>query len=130
MEAINDAADRGEEGGDAFAETPRQTDTEGADGLAGQEALAILDDVPGLLEFVRRYPDVLEFPEAVAERIRQGDSPLEAYRDYENADLRSRLCALEQNAANEKTAMGSARGAAGGEEGPDDLMSLFKTVFK
>ncbi len=89
-----------------------------------------LRDVPELLEFVQNYPDVREFPPAVEEQIKQGKHPLDAYRTYENAQLRSQLRAFEQNEANKQKSLGSARGEAGADEELDALMAIYHSVFK
>lgn len=98
--------------------------------LAGSGEESELSDVPDLLEFVKQYPDVREFPEPVAELIRQGKSPVEAYRAYENEDLRNKLRAMEQNAANQKTSLGSARGEAGDDDDLGEIMAIFNSVFQ
>lgn len=98
--------------------------------MGREEGLGQLADVPQLLEFVQQYPDVQQFPEPVAEFIRQGKSPLEAYRAYENEELRGKLRAMEQNEANQKMSPGSARGQADGRRELDDMMALFQSVFK
>lgn len=92
--------------------------------------VGVLQDVPELMEFVQQYPDVRAFPEEVAELIRQGKSPLDAYRRYENDDLRNKLRAFEQNEANQKTSLGSARGQADADDELQELMAIYNSVFR
>ena len=77
-----------------------------------------------IAEFVKEYPEVKEFPQEVLDKIAAGESPLTAYRAYENRELKVRLAAMEQNAKNRKTSVGSMKGdGAGGEV--DDFLSGF-----
>lgn len=77
-----------------------------------------------IAEFVKEYPEVKEFPQEVYDKIAAGESPLSAYRAYENRELKVRLAAMEQNAKNRKTSVGSAKGDGAGEE-TDDFLSGF-----
>lgn len=97
--------------------------------LPAQDPEALLGGLPDLLEFVKNYPGVLEFPLEVEEQIRSGQKPLEAYRGYENAQLRRKLREMEQNEANGRSAIGSARSQADPNEW-DDLMAVYNSVFK
>lgn len=98
--------------------------------LPAENPETLLGELPDLLDFVRQYPDVLEFPAEVEEQIRGGQKPLEAYRCYENAQLRRKLRELEQNEANRRGAIGSARSQADIGDEQDDLMAVYKSVFK
>ena len=89
-----------------------------------------LADVPELLEFVKNYPDVLEFPSEVEQEIISGKKPLDAYRSYENEQLRRKLRALEQKETNKRSSIGSARGDAGLDGGLDELMAVYNSVFR
>lgn len=89
-----------------------------------------LDDLPDLRDFVHNYPDVREFPEEVAEQIKNGMPPLDAYRAYENKQLRAQLDALTQSEKNVKTSLGSAKGEAGSDDDFDSLMAVYNAVFK
>jgi hypothetical protein len=89
-----------------------------------------LADVPELLEFVKNYPDVLEFPSEVEQEIISGKKPLDAYRSYENEQLRRKLRALEQKEANKRGSIGSAKGDAGLDGGLDELMAVYNSVFR
>ena len=89
-----------------------------------------LSDVPELLEFVQNYPDILEFPSEVEQAILGGKNPLDAYRSYENEQLRRKLRALEQNEANKKSSIGSAKGEAGSDGELDDLMAVYNSIFR
>lgn len=95
----------------------------------GTNGAAVLSDVPELLAFVQNYPDVREFPPEVEALIRQGKQPLEAYRSYENDQLRKKLRAFEQNDSNQKTSLGSVKGEADCDE-LDGLMAIYNSVFK
>lgn len=81
------------------------------------------------VRFVGKYPDVREFPQSVAERIVGGESPLDAYREYEIASLKARIAALEGNAENAVKSTGSARGDAADNE-LTELQSAFEAMFR
>ncbi len=78
--------------------------------------------------FVSRYPDVSEFPPEVEKRIRGGDSPLDAYREYEIEKLKAQVDALEKNDVNRKKSTGSA-GSDAGEDELKELESIFDSMF-
>ncbi len=90
----------------------------------------LLKSVPELLEFVQQYPGVTEFPEEVVELIRAGKKPADAYKDFEMDGLRKKLSAFEKNDENKKKALGSAKGAAENDSEYDELMSIYKKIFK
>lgn len=54
------------------------------------------------VELLREYPDVTELPAPVIERMNGGETPLSAYRAYENQQLKEKLSAFEKNASNLK----------------------------
>lgn len=106
------------------------TANSGSHSIAGDTAEASLSDVPELLEFVKNYPEVREFPPEVEKQIRGGKHPLDAYRSYENELLRNKLRAFEQNENNKKSSMGSVKSQAGAADELDDLMAIYNSVFK
>lgn len=63
-------------------------------------------------EFLAEYPDVRpqEIPEEVWRDAQEQGSLLAAYRKWENAQLKARLEALEQNDRNRRAAVGPAAG--------------------
>lgn len=91
---------------------------------------AALEEVPELLEFVKAYPDVFDIPKEVEEKVKGGAGLLSAYREYENAQLKEQLRALQQNEKNTKATPGSVGGDATGDEELDELLRVFKSVFK
>lgn len=78
--------------------------------------------------FVEKYPDVREFPQEVEQRISAGESPLDAYREYELTALRAKLAALEKNEQNIKKSTGSAASDAGELE-TSELDAIYNAVF-
>ena len=68
--------------------------------------------------FFESYPDVnpADIPDDVWQQVGQGESLLGAYRSYENAQLKAKLAALEQNEKNKQAAVGSLAGEAGQDE--------------
>ena len=68
--------------------------------------------------FFESYPDVnpADTPDDVWQQVGQGESLLGAYRSYENAQLKAKLAALEQNEKNKQAAVGSLAGEAGQDE--------------
>lgn len=79
-------------------------------------------------DFVREYPGVKEFPPEVVEKIRSGETPLNAYRAWENRELKMKLQAQQSNIANRQKTVGPANGNAAGEEG-DDFLKAFLAEF-
>lgn len=69
-------------------------------------------------KFFSAYPDVnpADIPDDVWQQVGQGESLLGAYRSYENAQLKAKLAALEQNEKNKQAAVGSLAGEAGQDE--------------
>ena len=110
--------------------TPRAFTAEEVLGLA-QRCLdgdqALLADTPLLAQLLEAYPDVRELPEQVEQDIRGGMTPLEAYRAYENSELRRRLAEAQQNGRN-AAAPGSQAGDAD-DDALDELMQAFNSVF-
>ena len=96
--------------------------------IGGEEE--VFKDTEEMLEFVKRYPEVTDFPEKVAEMIKGGKSPLEAYREFENQLLKERLQAFEKNADNRERSIGSARGEADSDDEFDELMKIYNAVFR
>lgn len=80
-------------------------------------------------KFVERYPDVRDFPEEVAEMVSNGAKPLDAYRDYEIAQLRAKVAALEHNETTAKKAIGSAKGDASDDE-LREIEAIFDAIFR
>ncbi len=76
-------------------------------GAAGQ-----VPDGQVYANFIASYPEVQpgDIPQEVWQDAQMEGSLVSAYRKYEIAQLRARLKALEQNAANRRQAVGSAAG--------------------
>lgn len=76
-------------------------------GAAGQ-----VPDGQVYANFIAAYPEVQpgDIPQEVWQDAQMEGSLVSAYRKYEIAQLRARLKALEQNAANRRQAVGSAAG--------------------
>lgn len=69
-------------------------------------------------KFFSAYPDVnpADIPDDVWQQVGQGEPLVEAYRRHENAQLKAKLAALEQNERNRQAAVGSLAGEAGQDE--------------
>lgn len=80
-----------------------------------------------LMEFVKAYPDVQEFPPEVLDDISKGQKPLAAYQAYENRQLKAKLAALEKNNDNRKKTAGSLKGSGTPEEA-DAFLAGFDSV--
>ncbi|MEG0832827.1 MAG: hypothetical protein RR058_07565 [Oscillospiraceae bacterium] len=93
------------------------------------EAAKLLENVPELEEFVQKYPDVLDFPKEVEEKIRRGKTPMQAYLEYENEELKRELSQSTLNQKNKKVP-GSAQGDAESEDETDELLRIFNAVFE
>lgn len=50
------------------------------------------------IEFSREYPDVKEFPPEVLESIKNGKTPISAYKDFELKSLRAQVAELKKSA--------------------------------
>ncbi|WP_101908870.1 hypothetical protein [Marasmitruncus massiliensis] len=78
-------------------------------------------------DLAREYPDIKEFPPEVIQAVADGETPLNAYRAWENQQLKNKLkMAGQQKSAREKSP-GSATGSQPGEE-PDDFLTGFLSV--
>ncbi len=87
-------------------------------------------DLPDLQAFIKQYPGVTDIPDEVAQAMRGGKGILEAYREYENANLKNELSAIKKNESNRQKAIGSVRSDGGGDAELDELMRVFESVFK
>lgn len=76
------------------------------------------------MELIQEYPDVKEIPQEVAERIAAGETPLNAYRSYENKRLKEELAAVKTNTANVQKAVGSVS-----DDAPQDTLDAFEAGF-
>ena len=68
------------------------------------------------LDFVTEYPAVTKLPQEVTDLMKQGATPLNAYRTYENAKLKNALAMQEKNRQNLQAHVGSAQNEAEDEE--------------
>ncbi|MEA5051186.1 MAG: hypothetical protein VB021_06900 [Oscillospiraceae bacterium] len=93
------------------------------------EQEADLSALPELREFVGAHPELTQLPEEVLESVRGGKGLMRAYADYENAQLKEKLRAYEQNEQNRRTSAGSVRGDAGDDAQLDELLRVFNAVF-
>ena len=80
------------------------------------------------VELAREYPDIKEFPQEVVDAVAHGDSPLSAYRAYENKMLRDKLQIYEKNQKNREKAAGSATGELA-DDGQDGFMNAFAAAL-
>lgn len=80
-------------------------------------------------DFVQEYPGVKEFPPEVKAAIESGETPLSAYRAWENRQLKAQLAAMEQAKKNATKAVGSVAGDAP-PEAVDDFLAGFESEFK
>lgn len=80
-----------------------------------------------LLAFIAKYPDVKKFPPKVMDDIRGGMTPLEAYAQYETAELRNKLAATTQNVRNRSSHVGSVAGTTASEDGDVFLQGFLST---
>lgn len=62
-----------------------------------------------------------DLPQEVYDAVDAGETPVNAYRAWENRQLKERLRVLEQRGRNDRKAVGSARGAATGMSTPDSF---------
>lgn len=76
------------------------------------------------MELIQEYPDVEEIPQEVAERIAAGETPLNAYRSYENKRLKAELEAAKTNTANVQKAVGSVS-----DDAPQEILDAFEAGF-
>lgn len=83
----------------------------------------------GYLELIREYPDVKSLPEEVMRDIAAGVRPVDAYRAYENRQLKAKLQTLTQNEQNTKNSPGSMRGEVPPLDG-DDFLSGFTAALR
>lgn len=77
-------------------------------------------------QFFREFPGVSadDIPDDVWQRVTGGETLVAAYRAHENAQLKAKLAALEQNNKNRETAVGSLTGEVGAEA-PDPFLDGF-----
>ena len=87
-----------------------------------------LEDVPQLKALMDAYPELTALPQEVEEGIKAGKAPLEAYRAYENAQLKQQLAAMQQQEKNR--AVPGAQGGDAEEAELDALMAIFNSVFQ
>ena len=80
-------------------------------------------------EFIREYPEVRDFPAEVKAAIEGGDTPLNAYRAWENRQLKLKIAAMEQAKKNAGKAVGPVTGDAP-PEASDEFLSGFEAAFK
>ena len=76
------------------------------------------------MELIQEYPDVEEIPQEVAERIAAGETPLNAYRSYENKRLKAELEAAKTTTANVQKAVGSVS-----DDAPQEILDAFEAGF-
>lgn len=78
--------------------------------------------------FFEAYPEVgvADIPDEVWRRAAAGEPLVEAYRRHENAQLKAKLAALEQNERNRQAAVGSLAGEAGQDEADPFLQGFFE----
>ena len=81
-----------------------------------------------LMDFIKAYPDVQEFPEEVLAAISKGEKPLYAYQAYENRQLKTKLAAFQKNEENKQKTAGSMKGSGTPEEA-DAFSSGFDSAF-
>ncbi len=82
-------------------------------------------------EFFQKHPEISRFgdlPEDVKQAVAQGADPDTAYLHYENAVLRDRIEAVQQNAYNKAVAPGSAASAGTGEETDPFLQAFMRGI--
>ena len=127
----------------AAKQQPLQFQLQGSDGTErsyaledvlklAQQALQAQDDplqdVPQLKALMDAYPDLTALPQEVEEGIKAGSTPLDAYRAYENAQLKQKLAAMQQQEKNR--AVPGAQGGDAEEAQLDALMAIFNSVFQ
>ena len=83
----------------------------------------------GYLDFIREYPDVRTIPEEVMRDIAAGARPVDAYRAYENRQLKAKLQTFTQNEQNAKNSPGSMRGEVPPPDG-DDFLAGFTAALR
>ena len=67
-----------------------------------------------------------DIPDEVWRQAAAGEPLVEAYRRHENAQLKAKLAALEQNERNRQAAVGSLAGEAGQDEADPFLQGFFE----
>ena len=82
------------------------------------------------IDFVRAYPDVKEFPLEVLTMLKQGLKPLEAYRTYENKQLKEALAMQGKKQQNLQSKVGSAGSEAEDEENDPFLVGFHSILSK
>ena len=65
-----------------------------------------------------------KIPQEVADRIAAGETPLNAYRSYENKRLKAELEAAKTNTANAQKAVGSVS-----DDAPQEILDAFEAGF-
>lgn len=82
------------------------------------------------VDFVRAYPDVKEFPPEVLTMLKQGVKPLEAYRTYENKQLKEALAMQGKKQQNLQNKVGPAGSEAEDEETDPFLIGFHSILSK
>ncbi len=81
-------------------------------------------------QLLEEFPELRgqgDLPQEVYDAIDAGETPVHAYRAWENKNLKDRLRVLETRRKNDKKAVGSAKGAATGKGKRDDFTAALFT---
>lgn len=86
----------------------------------------------GFMKLFSKHPEINELPDEVYKAIAEGETPIDAYRNYENAlykkqteELTRELSALKNNEKNSAKAMSSQKDSAPQQSADDFLSGLF-----